>query len=347
MKMNPDDLLRNLLFQKFRVGKYTFDFLEALLAVCITGVGYLLRTPFETGLPDWPYLLAEWYLAFSGAVLIWNYTGSRKKTIGTYSILLILPTVIADGTILRSNACVGAVLLIAALLFLQMEQQWLFTAAAAVLLLWSVKYIGILFACIVLWQNKRLKPVQLLVLLASGGARFLYAYRAWLNAGYTLVTFHWPNIYEIVGKEAVQGQLIDPIALVGFFLTLGLLVMAVWLFGQGRLFRPEEAESDPAALLGLLLFFGLAAGYFLPYMDQSCGYVPCVVSVLYFMLVPGEFLIPMMLQIVTYAGYQECFNGASMMSMTVFSVIQFLVLSYLGVRLLEKAGVLNLCRQKS
>lgn len=347
MKINLDDILRNLLFRKFRVGKYTFDFLEMLLAVCITGVGYLLRTPFKTGLLHWPFLAAEWYLTFSGAVLVWNCTGSRKKTIGTYSILLILPTVIADGTILRSNACVGGVLLIAALLFLQMKLQWMFTVAAALLLLWSVKYIGVLFACMILWQNRKLKNAQLLVLLAAGGARFLYAYHIWLNAGYTLVTFHWPNIYEIVGREAVQGQLIDPIALVGLFLTLGILTITVWLFGQGRLFCPGGKESDPAVTLRLLLFFGLASGYFLPYMDQSCGYIYCIISVLYFMLLPGEFLIPLLLQIVTYAGYQECFNGESMMPMVVFSVIQFLMIVYLGIRLLEEAGVFNLCRQKN
>ena len=45
--MRVDDLLRGLLFQRFRVGAVSFDFLEGLLAVCITGAAYLLRTPFE------------------------------------------------------------------------------------------------------------------------------------------------------------------------------------------------------------------------------------------------------------------------------------------------------------
>ena len=41
----------------------TFDFLEALLAVCITGVGLVLRTSFpDSGMPHPLYLLAEWYL---------------------------------------------------------------------------------------------------------------------------------------------------------------------------------------------------------------------------------------------------------------------------------------------
>lgn len=336
--MSVDNFLRKLIFQKFRLGTCEFDFLEVLLAVCITGVAYLLRTPFETGLPHWLYLLAEWAMAVCGAVLTHRYGGSRMKTIGTYAILMILPTVVADGTILRSNASVGALLLICGLLLLQEERRWLFTAVTAFLLLWSVKYIGLLFACMVLWQNRKLRSEQLLILLAAGCARFFLAYRAWLSAGYSLVTFHWPNIYEIVGKASVQGQLIDPIALVGLFLALGLLVMAVWLFAQGK--RSWETVMEPAVLLRLLLFFGLAAGYFLPYMDQSCGYLYCILGVLYVMLVPEEFPVPMLLQIVTFAGYQECFNGESMMPMAVFSVIQFLFMAWLGVQLLQEAGVI-------
>jgi hypothetical protein len=89
----------------------------------------------------------------------------------------------------------------------------------------------------------------------------------------------------------------------------------------------------------------MAAGYFLPYMDQSYGYLLCVVSVLYFLLIPREFPVPMLLQIVTYAGYQDCLNGESMMPMAVFALIQFLVMGWLGIQLLNDAGVLKLCRK--
>ena len=68
--MRVDDLLRGLLFRTFRMGTVQFEFLEGLLAVCITGAAYLLRTPFGTGLPHWPYVLAEWYLAAAAAALV-------------------------------------------------------------------------------------------------------------------------------------------------------------------------------------------------------------------------------------------------------------------------------------
>lgn len=339
--MNVDEMLRGLLFRKFRIGRLQFDFLEVLLAVCITAAGYLLRTPFEYGPPHWTYLLAEWYLALASGILIFWYTGSRKRALGTYAVLLVLPAVVAEGTILRGDACLGALLFICALLFWENGRRWLFTLTAAALLLCSVRYVGLLAACAVLWQNEKLKTEQLLVLLVSGGARFAAAYRAYLHAGYTLTTFHWPNIYEIVGRESIQGQLIDPIALVGLFLTAGLMILALWLFGMGKV------KSDRAFLIRLFLFFGLAAVYFLPYMDQSSGYLFCILGVIYFMLEPKDFFVPMLLQIAVYAGYQECFNGESMMPMAAFAVVQFLIIAYLGIRLLQEMGVIHIWKERS
>lgn len=343
--MNVDNMLRKLLFTRFRVGKINFDFLEALLVVCITGVGFLLRTPFEEGLPSWLFLLAEWYLAAAAATLIWRLTGSRMRTLGSYSILMILPAVIAEGTILRGDACVGALLVLCGFLFLEGGKSWLFTIVLAGALLLDVRYTGLLAFGLFLWQREKIKIVQLVMLLAAGGARFLHSYRLWLHADYTLATFHWPNIYEIVGKETVQGQLVDPIALVGLFLGLGLLTMLVWIFGHGKL--PAKNAEKGKTYVKLCLFFVLTAGYFLPYMDQSYGLLVCVLSVLWFFQEPREFPGPILLQIVAFAGYQECFNGVSMMPMPMFAVIQFLVMAYLGVRLLEEAGVISICSRKN
>lgn len=351
---NPDEALRGLLFRRFRIGKYGFDFLEGLLALCITAAACLLRTPFETGLPHWPHLLAEWYLAVSGAALVWYLTADRKRTVIGYGVLLILPTVIADGTILRSNASVGAVLFLSALLFFVYGKTWLFTAVTAVLLLWSVRYAGILFACAVLWHGRKLKSEQLLLLLAAGAARFVRAYRVWLGAGYSVLTFHWPGIYEILGKEAVTGQLMDPAACVGIFLTLGLMVLFLWALSLGALW-PEDGKSgsgdgtekNRGLLFRLLLFFGLAVGYFLPYMDQSYGYLYCILAVAYLMVEPGQFGVPLLLQIITFAAYQENFRGSSMMPMALFSVIQFLLIAWLGVQLLQEAEVIPLWKRKN
>ena len=49
-----DQFLRNLIHGEFSVGKRTFAFLDVLLAVCITGVGVLIRSAIFgiSGNPD-------------------------------------------------------------------------------------------------------------------------------------------------------------------------------------------------------------------------------------------------------------------------------------------------------
>ena len=102
-----------------------------------------------------------------------------------------------------------------------------------------------------------------------------------------------------------------------------------------------KREQKGLHLLRLFLFCVLFTGYVLPYMDQSYGYLPCVLAILYMMTAPGEFLTPLLLQIVAFAGYQECFNGESMMPMAVFAVLQLLVILWLGAELLRDAGMGN------
>ncbi len=213
----------------------------------------------------------------------------------------------------------------------------------------------------VLWKYKGLRFEQLAVLLVTGTARFVYSFHAWFGAGYTLTTFHWANIYEIVGREAMQGQLFDPVATVGCFVAVGILLLGVWVFCQGEWkltqtvdetsgdvsARRNGAEIQMLPVLRLLLFFGLAAGYFLPYMDQAYGYLFCVLAVILVLVEPKEFFLAAALQIVTFAGYQECVNGESMMPMWVFAVLQLLVLMYLGVKLLKEAKVVDLCVRKN
>ena len=341
--MKVDNFLRDLLFRKFQVAGCTFDFLEALLAVCITGVGLMLRTSFpDSGMPHPLYLLAEWYLAVAGAVLVYRMSRNGRKSLLAYSILMILPTIIADGTILRSDACIGALLVVSAVLFLESDCGWLFSVVLSAALLLHVRYVGLLAVCILLWQMKRLKNLQLVLPVMAAAARFVYSYRAWMGAGYSLTTFHWPNIYEIIGTASMQGQLIEPLSVVGLFLTLGLFVLGVWVFSQGH----WEGQKL-SVVLELMLFFGLLAAYFLPYMDQTAGYVFCILSVIVAMDNLKWFLMPAGLQIVTFAGYQEALNGESMMPMWVFAVIQLMILALLAVHLLKEAKVVDLCSRKN
>ena len=91
-----DDFLRTLLFRTFCVGKVKFDFMEALLAVCITGVGFALRTAFpDSGMPDMRILMEEWYLAVCAGVLVKRMTGRVRRGLYALSLIHILLNVVS------------------------------------------------------------------------------------------------------------------------------------------------------------------------------------------------------------------------------------------------------------
>ena len=181
----------------------------------------------------------------------------------------------------------------------------------------------------VLWKYKGLRFEQLFVLLLTGTARFVYSFHAWFGAGYTLTTFHWANIYEIVGREAMQGQLFDPVATVGCFVAVGILLLGVWVFCQGewKLTQtvdetsrrcicqkkwgrdPDVAGASSASVLwtggrvfSALYGSGLRLSVLCTGSDSGVGGAERI-------------FLAAALQIVTFAGYQECVNGESMMPM--------------------------------
>ena len=135
-----DDFLRTLLFRKFCVGKVKFDFMEAHLAVCITGEGFALRTACtDSGMPDMRMLMEEWYLAVCAGVLVKRMTGRVRRGLYAYGILMILPTIVMDGTIMGSNASIGALICICALFYLESGTTWMFTILPGALLLRNIK----------------------------------------------------------------------------------------------------------------------------------------------------------------------------------------------------------------
>ena len=76
-----------------------------------------------------------------------------------------------DGTIMGSNASIGALICICALFYLESGTTGMFTILAGALLLLNVKYIGLALVAMVLWKYKGLRFGQLFVLLLTGTAK--------------------------------------------------------------------------------------------------------------------------------------------------------------------------------
>lgn len=182
-----DQWLRDFIVKKWKVGSFSFAFLDVLLAVCITGTGMLLRlavveyTP--TGLEKMAAMVLDFVMALFCGVIVYNLTAHRLKAFLTYAILVIYPTMVANSALWSKNSILYAFLFFVGLYLFLKGQKWLAAICTA-----AGTFIAV-----------------------SGMYVSPYA----LNLG-------WPNFYEIIGKKMfveLYNQ-VSVLILAGMLLTL-------------------------------------------------------------------------------------------------------------------------------
>lgn len=198
-----DDFLRDLISRKWKIKGLSFTFLDLLLTVCITGTGLALRSTVIAHTPTNTWKLCGIFLEYALAVLagaiVHSYTGSRLRSLVTYGILVIYPTIVANGSLWNIN-CIYYVILF----FLGL---YLYSRGHALLGSGSI-LAGLLIALFRMrswWKS-------------LGGV-----YPTSLNRG-------WPNFYEIIGKRAF----VDTFDKVSILILLGLLLTGLYWFAEKR-----------------------------------------------------------------------------------------------------------------
>jgi len=186
-----DEFLRNLIVKKWNIGGFAFTFLDALLAVCITGTGVMLRLAVVdytvTDAAKIAAMVLDFVLAVFGGILVYSYTGHRNKAFLTYAVLAIYPTMVANSALWGRN---------------------------------SVFYAFLFFLGLYLY-GKGQKPLAALS-IAAGGAIAI----AGMRLSTENLTLGWPNIYELIGKK----MFVDLFNQVSLLVLLGLLLTGVYCF---------------------------------------------------------------------------------------------------------------------
>lgn len=161
-----DSYLRNLIVKKWTIKDFSFSFLDLLLAVCITGTGVMLRLAvIDYTVTDWDKISAmilEFLLAVWGGMIVFAYTGARIRAFLTYAVLVIYPTIIANGALWNRGSVFYAFFFLISLYLLAKGEGFRAGISAVA---------GALIAL----SRMRLSTRSL--------------------------TLGWPNIYEIIGKE--------------------------------------------------------------------------------------------------------------------------------------------------
>lgn len=292
-----DEFLRNLIIKEWKLGKLKFTFLDALLAVCITGTGLMIRlamTKYEYTVTDSRKLgamLIDFILAFFCADIVYEYTRHRNKAFLTYSIFLIYPTMIANSALCGEN---------------------------------SVYYVFFFFVGLYYFVHNFERKGKWLGLLgiAAGAAGAAVRFRLSsesLNLG-------WPNFYEIIGKETF----------VDLFNQVSLLCLLGILFTIAYTFAKQGIEITKDLALRLFLFLALLIPYLAPSMPAWAGMTADIAALLYCMRWPKKFYVPMLHLIVSYSAYALELNKVTKLPMVLYSVILLFLLADTGAGIYEE-----------
>ena len=209
-----DEFLQRLIVKNWKIGKLTFTFLDALLAVCITGTGIMLRLAVvEYTVTDSQKLgamIIDFILAFYCGEIVYEYTRHRNKAFLTYAILVIYPTMIANSALWGKNSVYSVFFFFVGLYYFALHDKE------------RKKWLGLLAA-------------------AVGAARALAVFRLSSES----MNLGWPNFYEIIGKEAFV-ELFNQVSVLCLF---GILFTMLYVFVKRRI----EITKDMALRLFLFL----------------------------------------------------------------------------------------------
>ena len=209
-----DDFLRDFIVKKWKIGSFTFTFLDALLAVCITGTGIFLRLPIMTDYYDEKLraIPLEYVLAVVCAAIVYRCTKSGSRAFLTYAILVIYPTIAANGALRNISSVYDAIFI----------------------------FVGF-YLC--LTGSRVLRAIGTVSILL--GVLPLLFYNGWMLPFNVALSYGWPNFYEIIGKTAF----IDLFDKVFLLFLAGLLLTMLYCFAKKKI----RITTDIALQLFLFL----------------------------------------------------------------------------------------------
>ncbi|MCI8599066.1 MAG: hypothetical protein HFJ10_11620 [Lachnospiraceae bacterium] len=209
-----DDFLRDFVFKQRKFGRFTFSFLDVLLAACITGTGVMLRLAVVeytvTNTHKLGAMFIDFILAYLCAELVYDSTRHRNRAFLTYSILVIYPTMIANSALWGQN---------------------------------SVYYVFFLFVGLYFWERGR--KWRGLLGIAVGVVMAL----ARMELSTKSLTLGWPNFYEIIGKE----KFADLYNQVSVLCLTGILLTMIYIFVKKNVTLTRELSLRLFLFLALLI----------------------------------------------------------------------------------------------
>ncbi len=275
----------------------------------------------------------DFILAFLAGYLAYGFTKSKSKTILTYAVILVLPTVVASSAMWSQFEVISAVCVLLSFCFALKDKPYpaiLFYTIATLFL--SLTFM-LLPLYLLLWMKGKVQIQHLFLLpviavisfipALLNGRSFKECTLLYLSGSFTdktILTRNWPNIFEIIGKDALVAEL----SKVSILLLIAMLACIFYYLSR------KKFELTPVLMLRFALFFSLLMPFFLPYMQERSGYMADILAVIYAVADKKKFYIPLTHVFISYTAYSAYFSGETYVSMRVLAYILLALVVLVG-----------------
>lgn len=286
-------------------------------------------------------------MGFIGYLIV-KKLNNQKYSYLSWIIILLLPTVILNGSMWAQCDSIYTTFILLSLYLLLEEKYSLSFLALGISFSFKLQFIFILPLYIILYfVNKKFSIFNFLLIPLGNilmclpvilmGMPVINCFTTYLEqtTDYSVyLTRNLANIFELLPNIKAIGYIL--IFLTGLFF----LILLIYFIK-----RKKEISQKEIINLGLLSI--LIAVYFLPFMHERYMFAADVLSIIWYFIYKKKIYIPIIINLSSLAGYSVYLFGLKWMPLWIFSILMLVVIIGLLRETFGKSGVLSFRKRKN
>lgn len=278
----------------------------------------------------------DFVAAVAVALIVYEGTKDRKKALLTYTVMLFVPTIVANGAMWAQCDIIFTSFVMLSLLFMLKDKPNLSLIFYGIAFSFKLQTLFIAPLYLLLWVKKKMKighflwlPVVYFISVIPAWAAgqnlwdllTVYLFQANGEMDIYALSHKFPNIYQIIGTDSFLREYADA----GIYFTLAvLMVLLYYIAGKKFVFTKD-------LIVRMGMFFVMVVVYFLPHMHERYGILADVLGVVVAFYNPKKFYVPVIAVICSFAGYTMYLAQSTVIPLWVFAILYLGLIIDLGI----------------
>lgn len=294
----------------------------------------------------------DFVTAIAVAFMVKEGTGSGRKGIMAYSIMLFIPTIVANGAMWAQCDIIFTSFVMLSLLFMLKDKPNVSLIFYGVAFAFKLQTLFIAPLYLLLWVKKNVKLKHFLWLpivyfigvipsWAAGKNLWdlltVYIFQANGEMDIYALSHKFPNIYQIIGTGSFLREYADA----GIYFTLAVLMVLLYYIAR------KDFTFTKDLMIRMGMFFVMVVVYFLPHMHERYAILADVLSVVVAFYNPKKFYVPIIAILCSFAGYTLYLAQSTVLPLSVYAFLYLFLIIDLGIGIFKDVnGMVSSRREK-